>query len=163
MLVRRPSVDEREVLGQAELDVQWGLVGDSWSTRREGRRGDGPARERQVTVMNVRAASAVAGDDLQAMALAGDQLFVDLDLSVENLPAGSMLSVGAAILEVSEEPHLGCGKFARRFGSDALAFVNSAEGRALRLRGLNARVMKGAAVRTGDPVRVARPRRRPLD
>jgi MOSC domain-containing protein YiiM len=153
LIVRRPGVDEREVVAEAELDPEWGLVGDRWH---EGRRAAGadrePERGRQVTVMNARLAALVAVD-LDRRALAGDQLYVDLDLSVGNLPAGARLAIGSAVIAVSEEPHLGCAKFARRFGRAALVFVNSPTGRALRLRGLNARIVIGGKVRVGDPVR----------
>jgi MOSC domain-containing protein YiiM len=108
----------------------------------------------QITLMNARVAALVAGDP-ERRQLAGDQLFVDFDLSVANLPPGTRLSVGSATLEVSDQPHLGCGKFAARFGVDALKFVNSAVGRELNLRGVNARVVAGGPIRTGDPIRAS--------
>lgn len=161
MVVRRPAVDRREVVGEGVLDVVWGLVGDSWSKRRRSVGEGDPEPARQVTVMSYRVARVLA-ERPEAMAEAGDQLYVDFDLSEDNLPAGARLVVGEAVLEVSAEPHLGCSKFARRFGRDALAFVNSPEGRRLRLRGLNARVVHGATVRVGDPVAVVS-RPAPLD
>jgi MOSC domain-containing protein YiiM len=105
----------------------------------------------QITLMNARVASLVAADPGRRQ-LAGDQLFVDFDLSVANLPPGTRLTIGSATLEVSEQPHLGCGKFAARFGVDALKFVNSPVGRELNLRGLNARVVIGGPIRPGDPI-----------
>ncbi len=99
--------------------------------------------------MNARAASLVAGDP-ERRALAGDQLYVDLDLSERNVPPGTRLRVGSALLEVTALPHRGCGKFTARFGVDAAKFVNSAVGRELNLRGINARVLEGGTVRVGD-------------
>ena len=84
------------------------------------------------------------------MALAGDQLYVDLDLSVDNLPAGTLLAVGEAVLRVSEAPHTGCAKFIERFGTEAMRFVNSRTGRRLRLRGMNTRIVIPGTVRLGD-------------
>ena len=153
LIVRRPAVDVREVVEEATLDLEEGVVGDSWRARGSRRMPDGSADpEAQVTVMNARAAALVAGPS-ERWPLAGDQIYVDLDLSVENLPPGTRLAVGGAVLEVSAEPHTGCAKFSARFGSDALRFFNSREGRAQRLRGVNTRVVEGGAVRTGDTIR----------
>jgi MOSC domain-containing protein YiiM len=151
LIVRRPAVDEREVVDKAELDVEHGLVGDSWSSR--GRSGGRPAnRDAQVTVMGSRAVALAAGAR-DRWALAGDQLYVDLDLSGENLPPGTRLAIGSAVLEVTAEPHTGCKKFAARFGLETLEAFNSPEGRALNLRGINTRVVEPGSVRVGDLVR----------
>lgn len=147
LIVRRPAVDEREVLEEGELDPQVGLVGDSWS-----RRGRYPNEASQVTVMGARAAALIAGAR-ERWPLAGDQLYVDLDLSAANLPPGTRLEIGAAVLEVTDQPHLGCQKFTARYGAEARAFVNAPEGVALNLRGVNARVVRGGVVRQGDRVR----------
>ncbi len=153
LIVRRPAVDEREVLAAGMLDVQAGLVGDTWPARGSKRTADGsPHPGMQLTVMNSRAALLVARDPDRRM-LAGDQLYVDLDLSPANLPPGTRLAVGSAVIEVTDQPHLGCAKFAARFGADAWRFVNSRVGRQLRLRGLNARVIVAGTVRSGDTVR----------
>jgi hypothetical protein len=152
LVVSRPGPGERRVLAAGQLDLDVGLVGDTWSTRRSRVRPDGSLdTTRQLTVMSARAIALVASSP-QDWALAGDQLFVDLDLSEENLPAGARLAVGTAVIEVSAAPHNGCAKFTRRFGPDAIRLVNSPEGRALRLRGLNARVVEPGTVRRGDPV-----------
>jgi MOSC domain-containing protein YiiM len=147
--------EEREVLDEGRLDTEVGLVGDGWSVRGSSKTADGgPNPEAQVTVTSARAAALVAGGpNPEAWAPAGDQLYVDLDLSLENLPPGSRIAVGEAVLEVSAEPHTGCGKYVRRFGVDAMKFVNSEVGRSLRLRGLNARVVTPGTVRRGDRVR----------
>ena len=151
LIVRRPAIDEREVVDRAELDLEDGLVGDNWSSR--GRSAGRPAnRDAQVTVMGSRAAALAAGDR-DRWALAGDQLYVDLDLSGENLPPGTRLAVGSAVLEVTAEPHTGCKKFAARFGLETLEAFNSPEGRALNLRGINTRVVEPGTVRVGDAVR----------
>jgi MOSC domain-containing protein YiiM len=106
----------------------------------------------QVTLMNSRAALLIAHDPSRRV-LAGDQLYVDLDLSTANLPPGTRLMLGSAVLEVSDQPHTGCAKFAARFGKDALRFVNSRVGRELRLRGVNARVVVSGTVCAGDTIR----------
>jgi hypothetical protein len=135
---------------QAALDLVNGLDGDNWLSRGSKNTPDGSAEpQRQVTVMNARVAELIAGGT-DRMPLAGDQLYVDLDLSLDNLPAGSLLAVGQAVLQVSEAPHLGCAKFVERFGAEAMRFVNSRAGRQWRLRGLNARVVVPGIVRLGD-------------
>ena len=150
LIVVRPRVDEREVLEEAQLDPGVGVVGDHWLAR--GRSGRRPANPKaQVTLMSARAAALVAGDR-ERWPLAGDQLYVDLDLSDENVPPGTRLELGSAVLEVTDEPHTGCKKFTARFGLDAMAFVNSPVGRALNLRGINARVVESGTARVGDAV-----------
>ena len=151
LIVRRPTVDEREVVEEAELDLEDGLVGDSWKAR--GRSGGRPSNTNaQVTVRNARATALVAGDR-ERWPLAGDQLYVDLDLSGEHLPPGTQLEVGTAVLVVTEDPHPGCKKFSARFGLEALMFVNSPDGRALNLRGINTRIVRPGTVRVGDAIR----------
>jgi hypothetical protein len=150
LVVSRPAVGQRELRAEAVFDQTAGLNGDNWLARGSKSTADGSADpERQVTVMNARAAELVAGGR-ERMPLAGDQLYVDLDLSLGNLPAGSLLAVGQAVLRVSEAPHLGCAKFVERFGTEAMRFVNSRLGRQLRLRGMNARVVVPGIVRPGD-------------
>jgi MOSC domain-containing protein len=146
LIVGRPEVDARVELASAELDVDRGLVADRWSM------GSKPNPKSQVTVMNVRAAQLVAGDRSR-WGLAGDQLYVDLDLSSENLPPGTKLAIGSAVIEVSDQPHLGCEKFAARFGQTARVFANSPEGTAVNFRGINTRVVRSGTVRVGDAVR----------
>ncbi len=145
LIVRRPAEGEREILAEAHLDLEAGLVGDDWQ-----RRSGNP--DAQVTVMNVRSVALLA-QSRDRWPLAGDQLYVDLNLGGANLPPGSRFEIGTAILEVSTKPHRGCKKFAARFGLDALRFVNSAEGYALNLRGINTRIVRAGVVRPGDPVR----------
>jgi len=156
LVVRRPAVGARELPAEAVLDPAAGLVGDNWLARGSSGTPDGSADpQRQVTVMNSRVAELVAGGRGR-MPLAGDQLYVDLDISMANLPAGSLLTVGEAVLEVSDAPHLGCAKFVERFGADAMRFVNSRVGRQLRLRGMNVRVLQRGIVRPGDQVATSR-------
>jgi len=150
LVVRRPAVGVRELPDEAMLDTAGGLVGDNWLARGSRSTPDGSANpECQVTVMNARVAQLVAGGT-DRMPLAGDQLYVDLDLSIDNLPAGSLLAVGQALLQVSDTPHTGCAKFVERFGADAMRFVNSRVGRQMRLRGMNTRVIQAGTVRPGD-------------
>jgi hypothetical protein len=154
LMVRRPSVDEREVVDEIRLDVAEGLVGDSWRTRGNRHTPDGSADpQAQLTVMNARAAEAVAGD-VSRWPLAGDQIYADLDIGIEHLPSGTRLRIGDAEIEVSEKPHTGCAKFSARFGKDALRFVNSPEGRRLRLRGMNTKITRSGTVRVGDPISI---------
>ena len=153
LIVRRPALDEREVLDTGELDLSVGLVGDTWNRRSSRRTEDGsPHPDMQLNIMNARAAALIAGGR-DRWPLAGDQLYVDIDLRDENLPAGTRLSIGSAVIEVTDQPHTGCAKFVERFGVDAMKFVNSPVGRSLRLRGLNARVVQPGTVSAGDIVR----------
>jgi MOSC domain-containing protein YiiM len=153
MIVRRPKVGEREVLDRSEVDVVEGLVGDTWRSRGNPRTPDGLAHpDTQVTLMGARTIALIA-TDASRWPLAGDQLFVDFNLSLENLPPGTRLEIGTAVFEVSAEPHTGCGKFVERFGVDAMKFVNSPVGRALCLRGINTRVVQNGVIRLGDSVR----------
>lgn len=150
LIVRRPRVDEREVLEEAELDPVKGLIGDSWCFRGSSRTADrGPHPEMQINIMNARVAALVA-QDKSRWSLAGDQLYIDMDLSKENLPAGTRLAIGSAVLEVSSLPHTGCHKFVSRFGVDAMKFVNSAVGKQFCLRGINAKVVRAGIVRLGS-------------
>lgn len=151
MIVCRPDVDQRQMLFEAKVDPEQGLLGDSWLTRGDYRGGPANA-DSQINIMNSRVISLLA-QDRERWQLAGDQLYVDFDLSDENLPVGSQLTIGSAVLEVTAEPHTGCKKFAQRFGPDATKFVNSPEGKRLNLRGINARVVQGGTVRTGDTIR----------
>ncbi len=153
LIVRRPSVDAREIIAEGALDPAQGLVGDSWAARGSRMTPDGSAQlEIQVTLINVRVLKAIEPDPAR-WPLAGDQVYVDLDLSVEALPAGSRLAIGSAVIEVSEPPHTGCAKFSARFGSDALRWINSPTGRAHRMRGLNARIVTAGTIHTGDTIR----------
>jgi MOSC domain-containing protein YiiM len=145
MIVRRPSSGEREVLDVATLDIEQGLVGDRWA---RGKR----RRDNQLTLINARLLALIAPDRAR-WPLAGDQLYVDFDLSAEHLPAGTRIAIGSAEIEVSAEPHLGCRLFRERYGAAAQRFVNSSNGRALQLRGINAWVVKGGDVHVGDDVR----------
>ena len=157
LIVRRPGEDLRESIDVAQLDLAEGLVGDTWRSRGNRHTPDGAADpQAQLTLVNARAASVIAGEP-QRWALAGDQFYVDLDLSEANLPPGTRLRIGEAEIEISVKAHTGCEKFSARFGLDALAFVSTPEGRELRLRGVNASVITGGQVQVGDPIAHATP------
>jgi hypothetical protein len=152
LICRRPETEQREVLDEAVLDAGQGLLGDNWSTRGSSSTEDGSSNPlMQLTLMNARSAVLIAGEP-ERRQLAGDQFFVDFDLSVVNIPPGTRLKLGEATIEITEIPHRGCGKFSSRFGVDALKFVNSGVGRELNLRGVNARIVEGGVVRVGDPI-----------
>lgn len=152
LVVRRPATDAREVLDEGRLDPVHGLVGDDWEELPSGATPDGsPHPGRMLTLMNARFVDLVAGSR-DRWALAGDQLYVDLDLSTDALPEGTRLRVGTALVEITDQAHTGCAKFAARFGRDAHKLVWSERGRALRLRGVYARVVEAGTVRPGDAV-----------
>jgi MOSC domain-containing protein YiiM len=152
LIVRRPAVEEREILAEGELSLELGLVGDTWNVRSSKRTdGGGPHPDMQVNVINARL-SALIADDEQHRALAGDQLHLDLDLSEANLPPGTRLALGTAVIEITAQPHNGCAKFSARFGKEALRFVNSPVGKELHLRGVNAKVVQAGTVHAGDTV-----------
>ena len=152
LIVRRPAVGTREVLDEAELDRNCGVVGDTWNIRGSKRTADGSSHpDMQLNVMNSRVVALVAQEP-DRWELAGDQLYVDLDLSEDNLPAGTRLVLGTATIEVTDQPHTGCAKFTQRFGLDAFRWVNTDAGSKLRLRGLNAKVVVPGVVRRGDAI-----------
>ena len=152
MIVRRPGTNRREVINEGRLTFEAGLEGDTWRLRDGYVTADGaPDPDAQLTLTNSRFADLIAGSrDLWP--LAGDQLYVDLDLSVDNLPPGARLRIGDASIEIKALPHTGCKKYAQRFGAQALRFTATPEGRRRNLRGVYARVVEPGTVRVGDPV-----------
>jgi hypothetical protein len=153
LIVRRPEIGAREVLEEGQLDLAEGLMGDTWRTRGSSRTADGSSHpDMQLNIMNARTIALLAGER-DRWPLAGDQLYMDLDLSAENLPPGTRLAIGAAVVEVTAQPHTGCAKFMARFGRDALAFVSTPLGKRLNLRGINAKVVQPGVIRAGDVVR----------
>jgi len=145
--VVRPDRFERRIVDAGEIDLECGMIGDRWTVRKKG-------TDDQITVTSARYLELIAGGDhAERWAQAGDQLYVDFDISHTNLPVGARFAVGEAVLEVSPDPHHGCGKYTRRFGIDAMKFANTQEGRELRLRGLHARVIEAGTVRPGDAIR----------
>ena len=150
LIVRRPRVGEREVLDEGELDLVEGLVGDNWRTRGSSRMDDGSAHpDMQLNIMNARVIALVA-QQRDRWQLAGDQLFLDMDLSADNVPPGTHVAIGSAVIAVTDQPHTGCQKFAARFGLEALKFISTLEGKALQLRGINAKVVQPGVIRVGD-------------
>lgn len=152
LIICRPAIGEREILEEGQLDPTTGLVGDNWMTRGEQVTPKRTANlDTQVTIMNTRVANLVAGSE-DRWPLAGDQLYVDMNLGLGNLPAGTRLNIGSAAVEVTAVPHTGCKKFVERFGMDAMNFVNTPEGLERCLRGINTRVVKAGTIRKGDAV-----------
>jgi len=157
LIVRRPVSEEREVLETATLTVEDGLVGDNWSKRPSGLTGDGgPHPDMALNLINSRFLALIAGDP-ERMALAGDQLVVDLSLGTDDLPPWSRIRISGAVIQVTDQPHTGCAKFTRRFGLDAFHFLNTEVGQAMNLRGICARVVVPGTIQRGDPVTVERP------
>jgi len=154
MIVRRPKINKREVVASGVLDTENGLVGDNWLSRGSSRTANGLGHpEMQLNLMNYRYALLIA-DSRERVPLAGDQMFVDLDLSEENVPPGTRISIGEATIEVTAIPHLGCKKFVERFGIDAMKIANSEFGRKHHLRGINARVIDGGSINVGESIRI---------
>ena len=150
LIVRRPDTLQREVLAVGELNLLEGLAGDNWNVRGSPRTSDGSSHpDMQLNIMNARAIDWIS-QSKERWPLAGDQLYIDMDLSGQNLPPGTQLILGSSIIEVTSQPHTGCKKFVERFGLDAMKFVNSEIGRALNLRGINARVIKPGQIQVGD-------------
>jgi len=153
LIVARPEVDARAILAEGELCLVRGLIGDTWKERSSTRTEDGTAHpDMQLNVMNARSIALLAGS-AERWPLAGDQLYLDLDLSGENLPPGTRIEIGEAAIEVTDQPHTGCKKFVARFGLEAMKWVNSPVGRQLNLRGINARVVRPGPIRVGDLAR----------
>lgn len=153
LIVCRPEPEHRVVVDVGELNATEGLAGDCWNRKRSPK-GEAPQLNKQLNLINARVSRAIAGDADADRALAGDQLHVDLDLSVEHLPPGTRLEIGTAVIEITADPHTGCAKFRRRFGAEALRFVNHGEGAELRMRGICARVAVAGTIRRGDVVTV---------
>ena len=152
LIVCRPAADARNVLTEGTLDTEQGLVGDNWLARGYRKTADGSAHpDMQLNIMNARSIALIA-QSKSRWSLAGDQLYVDLDLSPENLPAGTRLAIGSAVVEITAEPHLACKKFIDRFGKDAALFVNSEAGKRLNLRGVNAKVVQPGTVKPGNRI-----------
>jgi hypothetical protein len=152
-IVIRPETDARVSLQRCEFSPELGVHGDNWARGCWMSLPDGrPHPDVQVTIMNARTIALIAQEEARWQ-LAGDNLLVDLDLSADNLPPGTRLSVGSVVLEITEVPHKGCKKFAGRFGVDATRFVNSRDGLRMHLRGIYARIVKPGLVAVGDAVK----------
>jgi MOSC domain-containing protein YiiM len=151
-IVARPAHGERLDLATAELSLAGGVAGDHWAKGCWKSLPDGrPDRDVQICIMNARCIGLIA----QARSNwppAGDNLFIDMDLTPGNLPPGTRLAIGSAVIEITAIPHNGCDGFIARYGRDACIFVNTGEGKRLRLRGIYARVVKDGRVSVGDRV-----------
>jgi hypothetical protein len=146
LICARGEDGQRSELQRAALSVRGGLPGDAWFR-------DCPEKvDAQLTVMRVDVARLFANG--QSITLAGDNLFVDLDLSKANLPCGSRLRIGGALLEVTPEPHNGCLKFRQRFGADALRFTAEPNRHDQHLRGIYLKTVEAGEVAVGDTIEV---------
>lgn len=151
-IVVRPDQELRDLPQSCTVTAEAGIPADRWARYCTHQLPDGRLNpETQLTLMNARCLALVAGSR-DRWPLAGDNLLVDLDLSEANLATGQRLKIGEAILEITAKPHTGCSKFLKRFGADALKFVNSPEGKALRLRGVHAQVVKPGLITVGDRI-----------
>ena len=147
LLARRPRLGERDILDEATLDRGDGLLGDRWSLP------DAPRKPtKQLTLMNARVIRVLVPEP-RDWPIAGDQIYVDFDLSEANVPPGTRLAIGQTVIEASTAPHRGCAKFGARFGEEVLRWVNSPTGYELNLRGINALVIEGGTIRRGDAIR----------
>ena len=152
-IVVRPESEKRVSPEACEVSAELGVHGDHWAKGCWRSLPDGsPAPEVQIALMSARVASLIS-PDRRRWPLAGDNLIVDLDLSEQSLPVGRRIAIGEVVLEITAVPHTGCRKFSERFGSDAVKFVNSSEGKSLRLRGVFGRVVEPGSIRTGDAIR----------
>ncbi|MEZ5925199.1 MAG: hypothetical protein R3D57_12535 [Hyphomicrobiaceae bacterium] len=152
-IVSRPTSGERRDLESCRISLAGGVEGDHWAkgcwkTTADGR----PDPDVQICIMNARCIALIAQDRAN-WPPAGDNLFIDMDLTPDNLPAGTQLAVGTAVIEITAVPHNGCDSFIARYGRDACVFVNTGEGRRMRLRGIYARVVEDGQVSVGDKVR----------
>jgi MOSC domain-containing protein YiiM len=151
-IVIRPGAGQRRELDSCSISLAGGAEGDHWAKGCWMSTDDGhPHPDVQICIMNARCIARIAGERSN-WAPAGDNLFIDMDLTPANLPAGQQLAIGSAIIEVTDTPHNGCANFTKRYGRDATIFVNKGEGRALRLRGIYARVVQDGRVAVGDRV-----------
>ena len=153
MIVCRPSEGDRKILQEGFLDKGKGLIGDNWIDRGSSKTPDGCSHpDMQLNIMNSRSIALIA-QQKNRWPLAGDQLFIDINLSDKNITRGTRLSLGDAVIEVTAIPHNGCKKFTDRFGIDAVKFVNSPIGKELHLRGINAKIIKSGKIKVGDIVK----------
>jgi hypothetical protein len=153
MIVRRPGAGQREIIAEGTLDRDAGLVGDNWLSRLSSSKEDiSIHKDMQIALMNSRVIDLLA-QDRSRWSLAGDQLYIDLDLNIDNLPPGSQIAIGSAVIEITAAPHTGCGKFMEWYGPDAVKFVNDYKRKDLRLRGANAKIIQTGSIRVGDESR----------
>jgi MOSC domain-containing protein YiiM len=151
-IVERPSHGERLTPKASEVSLARGVHGDHWEkgcwrTTEDGK----PDPDVQICIMSARCIELIAGS-IENWPPAGDNLFIDMDLTPANMPPGQRFAIGTALFEITGVPHNGCDQFIARFGRDAVLFVNTGDGKRLRLRGIYARVIKDGRIAAGDRV-----------
>jgi MOSC domain-containing protein YiiM len=151
-IVIRPAQVERADLESSEISLEGGVHGDHWAKGCWMSTEDGkPHPDVQICIMNARCIGLIA-HERERWPLAGDNLFIDMDLRPDNLPPGQRLRIGTAVIEITAVPHNGCAKFVERYGKAAVVFVNAPKGKAMRLRGIYARVVEDGRISVGDRV-----------
>ena len=150
MLCLRPERNQRKFVDQIEVSPQKGIAGERWLespwlTTPEG----APHPGIQISILQQRVLDLV-WQDRENTPHPGDTFVVDMDLSHDNLPVGQLLSVGTAILKVSDVFNDGCVKWKARYGAAAKDWIVADDHPKLRLRGVLCSVERAGLLKAGD-------------